>query len=275
MLELALRIPGHASEDVLDRLLLIAPHGVHEVPRGDEMELRVRGAAEEMPTAAAVAATAGELQHTLAQRALPDEWDARRRIDYEPRVVAGRIVVRPEWAPAADEGLIDLVLGESDAFGAGEHPTTWACLECLCSLATRGSLADLGCGSGVLAIAAALLGFDGVSAVDNSPIAVAATRANAERNGVEVGVEALDLCHAPPPPAAVVIANVPPLIHAQIARRVSDETCQLIASGVLTPAVDDVVDYYAEAGFTETDRRDCGGWAVLTLSRSRASSDRP
>jgi ribosomal protein L11 methyltransferase len=242
---------------------------VYELPRGDEVELRVRGGDEEMPTREAVAATAGEWADTLTKRFVPDDWHARRLLDYEPRVVAGRLVVRPAWAPPAAHGLIDLVLEEADAFGAGGHPTTWACLERVCALEPGGTFADLGCGSGVLAIAASLLGFDDVIAVDHSQSALAATRANAERNGVTVRLESTDLCDQPAPAARVVIANVPQSIHASIAMRLADETETLIASGVLISAADAVADCYANAGLTEAERRESGGWAVLTLSRPR------
>ena len=112
--------------------------------------------------------------------------------------------MRPPWArPAAAEG-IDIVIDPGQAFGTGAHPTTRLCLELLLELAgRRGPLADLGCGSGVLAIAAAKLGFSPVGAVDHEVAAVEATRANARANGVTLDrVERVDLRTEPAPVAA-------------------------------------------------------------------------
>ena len=87
-------------------------------------------------------------------------------------------------ARAARPGAIDLVVDPGQAFGTGSHPTTRLSLELLLELEPRGSLADLGCGSGVLAIAAAKLGFGPVTAIDHEPAALEATRDNAAANGV-------------------------------------------------------------------------------------------
>src|SRR4051812_20025635 len=99
MIEIALRVPHDVVEEVLDRLLLIAPHGAYEVPVGDEVELRVRGSRAELPTRDAVVAAACGHEHAISERELPDDWASRRLIDYQPHVVAGRLVVRPGWAP--------------------------------------------------------------------------------------------------------------------------------------------------------------------------------
>ena len=267
MHELALRVPAFASEDVLDRLLPLAPYGIHEVVAGDQVELRVRGPQDELPSAAAVAASAGSWPHELSEREVPDDWDARRRLDYEPRVVAGRLIVRPPWAPPAPPGVLDVVLEERDAFGGGGHPTTWACLEALFELEPSGSLADLGCGSGVLAIAAAQLGFDPLVAVDREASALEVTRVNAEVTEVSVEARQLDLMADRPPPARTVVANVPPEVHSAIAGRISTETDIVLASGLLATAADHVADLYTAAGFSEHSRSELGGWAVLILRR--------
>ena len=268
MHELALLVPALASEDVLDRLLPLAPYGIYEVAAGDQVELRVRGQQDELPSAAAVVATAASWPHELREREVPDDWVARRLLDYEPHGVAGRLVVRPAWAPPPPPDMLDVVLEERDAFGGGGHPTTWACLEALFELEPSGSLADLGCGSGVLAITAARLGFDPLVAVDREASALEATRANAELNRIAIEMQQLDLMADPPPPARTVAANVPPDVHAVIAQRISSETETVLASGVLTTAADDVADLYAAAGFRVDSRAELGGWAVLILRRA-------
>ena len=101
------------------------------------------------------------------------------------------------------------MIDPAQAFGTGAHPTTRLSLELLLGLEPRGSLADVGCGSGVLAIAAALLGFEPVMALDNDPAAVDATLENARANGVELAaVERLDVRSDPLPPASVMTANL-------------------------------------------------------------------
>ena len=268
MRELAIRVPAYAVEDVLDGLLLMAPHGVHEVPRGAEVELRVRGGPDELPPAAAVVAAAGEWGRSLRERHVPDDWRERRAADHEPLVIAGRLAVRPAWAPEPDDGLLDVALEDQEAFGVGTHPTTRACLQALCALEPAGAFADLGCGSGVLAIAAARLGWSPVAAIDHEPHAVAATRANAARNGVAVDVRQGDLAATPAPRAAAIAANVPLDLHAAIATTMADVPRTLIASGVLAEHADAAARAYAAAGLHEVQRTVESGWAVLVLRRA-------
>ena len=148
---------------------------------------------------------------------MPDDPHERRLFDYEPIVVADRLVVRPDVGARPPAGLLDVVLADDSAFGVGTHPTTRMCLEALCALQPSGAALDLGCGAGVLAIAAALLGWEPVVAVDRSPEAIAATRANAERSGVRVDAREGDVAALATTPAAVVLANVPLAAHHAIA----------------------------------------------------------
>ncbi|HEY5142999.1 MAG TPA: 50S ribosomal protein L11 methyltransferase [Solirubrobacteraceae bacterium] len=280
MRELAIRVPAGAVEAVLDDLLAIAPHGVHEVARGDEVELRLRGDEVELPPRAAVAAAAGAWGASLSERDVPDDWPARRAADHEPLIIAGRLAVRPAWAPPPADGLIDVVLAHRRAFGSGGHPTTRACLEALCALKPAGSFADLGCGAGLLAIGAAKLGWAPVAAIDVQEEAVEAVRANAARNGVLIDAWIGDLAHEPPPPAAALAANVPPALHEAIAARLEAPPDVLIASGILEEEADRVQRAYAGAGLREADRSTTAGWAVLVLrslplSRRASARRRP
>ena len=175
-------MPAAALEDVLDRLLPIVPDGVRERPTGvHNLELRMRG--DTVPPLAVLTSALGPLPHEIHEHEVSDDWRERRLAEYSSDVIGGRIVVRPPWAPPPDPGLIDVVLAESSAFGSGMHPTTRACLELLLELEPGGSFADLGCGSGVLAIVAARLGWGPLVAVDVQPLSVQTARENAERNG--------------------------------------------------------------------------------------------
>jgi ribosomal protein L11 methyltransferase len=100
------------------------------------------------------------------------------------------------------------VIDPGRAFGTGAHVTTRLCVELLARTESKGSLLDVGCGSGVLGIAAVRLGFREVMCVDDDPVAVETTRANAVANGVELDVRVLDGETEALPPADVAVANV-------------------------------------------------------------------
>ena len=191
--------------------------------------------------------------------------------DHDPIVIGGRLAIRPLWAPPPAEGLIDVVLEHRRVFGSGEHPTTRACLEALCTLDPVGSLADLGCGAGLLAITAAKLGWAPVAAIDRQDDAVQAVRANALRNGVLIDAWHADLATEPAPPADALAANVPLALHEAIAARLDNPPTLLIASGVREDESERMLSAYAGAGLREAGRRTVSGWAVLVL-RSRPFS---
>jgi ribosomal protein L11 methyltransferase len=258
MRELAVRVPAGAVEEALDALLPIAPHGVIEVPRGDEVELRIRGDADRAAVLAAWDAP-------IREREVPDDWRERRLSDYEPIVIADRLVVRPAWAPPPADGLLDVVLADDSAFGVGTHPTTRMCLEALCALEPSGAALDLGCGSGVLAVAAALLGWQPVTAVDRSPEAIAATRANASRSGAIVDAREGDVAELANTPAHVVLANVPLPAHEAIVQALTTPPPVLIASGVQAADAAACAQAYAGRGASASRPVVRTGWVALTL----------
>lgn len=130
-----------------------------------------------------------------------DEWKR-----FHVPAVVGALWIGPPWEqPAADRTAI--VVDPGLAFGTGSHATTRLCLELLQEL-ERGSVLDVGCGSGVLAIAAAKLGFGPVVAVDSDGAAVEASLRNAAQNGVEVDIRQADALADPLPDADLVLANI-------------------------------------------------------------------
>jgi ribosomal protein L11 methyltransferase len=266
MREIVLTVPRAAVEEVLDRLLPVIPGGVREVPHGHHVELRIRGA--DLPAKAELKAAVGRWPHKLSECAVSDDWRERRLADYEAEVIAGRLVVRPDWAPVAAPGVIDIALGESAAFGVGAHPTTRVCLELLLEFEPRGSFADLGCGTGVLAIVAARLGWAPVTAVDVRAESVAAARANAARNGVAVQVQEIDLTTRPAPRADGFAANVPVELHEVLARSWEDPLSHFgIVSGFGPDEVARVADAYAARGLRESVRVQRDGWVIALLRR--------
>ncbi len=119
--------------------------------------------------------------------ALEDKnWEREWMKNYKPIPFGKRLWVCPSWLTPPDPAAINMLLDPGLAFGTGTHPTTAMCLQWLDGHDVAGQTAiDFGCGSGILAIAAALLGAEKIYCVDNDPQALLATRENAERNGVQ------------------------------------------------------------------------------------------
>jgi ribosomal protein L11 methyltransferase len=162
-------------------------------------------------------------------------------------------------------GVTEIVIDPGRAFGTGSHPTTRMSLELMLDLGDRGSFADLGCGSGVLAIAAAKLGFTPVAAFDSDAGAIEATRANARDNGVVLDrVERWDLRRDAPPPALTVTANLMRPLLLQLAPRLERPEA-LILSGLLDEEADEVAAAFAP--LREQRRLSDRGWTALLLGQ--------
>ncbi len=202
--------------------------------------------------------------------ALPqdDGWRRALRAFHRPVEVAGRVLVRPPWAPPRPP-LLDVVVEPGMAFGTGQHETTRACLELLARLPAAGrSLLDAGCGSGVLAIAARRLGFDPVWALDADPAAVEATVANARRNGVGLRVARRSFGCDALPAADVVVANLTGgLLRALAAALPEPAPRALVASGMRPDEAAGVEAAMARRGLAASRRVDDGGWATMLLER--------
>jgi ribosomal protein L11 methyltransferase len=183
-------------------------------------------------------------------------WEERWR-DFHRPVQVGSLWVGPPWEVAPETGMV-VVVDPGRAFGTGAHATTQLCLELLQEL-VPGSLLDVGCGSGVLSIAAALLGYGPVLGVDTEEAAVAATRANALVNGVEVRAE-LVASDAALPAADVIVANISVAAVHSLAGRV--DAAHVVTSGYLQP------DEPALPGYRQVERRHLDGWAADLHVRS-------
>ena len=152
-----------------------------------------------------------------------------------------------------------MVVDPGQAFGTGAHATTRLCLELLVE-AARGSLLDLGCGSGVLAIAAAKLGFAPVTALDSDELAVAIARENAHRNGVEIEIRAADALRDDLPQTDIAVANIELGPVTALASRVRARTW--ITSGYRPH------DPFELPGWRSVERRESDGWAADRLERA-------
>ncbi len=255
---------------MLAALLELAPSGVEQVDHpsrvaGGEgfVEYALYGAPGELPAFPEGEAEVGGVLVSVRGEEVPEDWAERWKQFHQPVLVGGRVWVRPPWAePRAD--AIDLVIDPGQAFGTGAHPTTKLSLELMLDLEPGGSFADLGCGSGVLAIAAALLGFAPITAVDYERPALEATRANAAANQVDVDtVERLNLREQPPPAAQTVAANLTRPLLLEVARRMDDPPRALVVSGVLDSEADEVAAAFAP--LVERRRLSELGWTALLL----------
>jgi ribosomal protein L11 methyltransferase len=268
LIRLGVRVRRDDAELVLAELLELAPGGVEESDDGDVVEYAVYGAPGELPDLPDLRAAAGKALVEVTTNAVPDDWDERWKAFHQP-VRIGDLFVRPPWtAPRA--GLLDVVIDPAQAFGTGAHPTTRLCLELLLGLDPGGALVDVGCGSGVLAVAAARLGWGPVLGIDHERASVQATRDNAAANGVSVQTRRHDLLRdGPVEGAPTVLANLlrPLLLRVAHDGFAGAQPDALIAGGLLTHEGDEVAAAFAEIGLRETARRHGGEWIALLLQR--------
>jgi ribosomal protein L11 methyltransferase len=265
VLALILRVASPEVEEVLDAILPALPGGIHLRPEGEQTSMTVYptpGA----PSGDELRRLSGSRLIELSEAEAPDDWRQRRLDRYEPLIVAERFLLRPDWAPASeDPSLIEIVLEQSAAFGTGLHPTTQACLATLAAAEPSGSFADYGCGSGVLSIAAARLGWSPVVAVDVEETSVDATRRNAEANGVEIDARRLDLTSDPPPEAETIAANIPPGVQTALAGRIDRAPALLIASGFHPDEIPEVAAAWGAHGLQVSDEVRANEWSVLVM----------
>jgi ribosomal protein L11 methyltransferase len=248
-------------EPVLAELLDLVPAGLEERDvDAATVEYVLYGAPGELPALGHVRAAAGGALVDVTTSELPDDWAQRWR-SFHAALDVGPLRVRPPWEPPRPQAL-DVVIDPGQAFGTGSHPSTRLTLELLTGLEPTGPLADWGCGSGVLAVAAAKLGFEPVRACDHDPAAIAATREAAEANGVTVETSRCDLRRGPGPWAPVVLANLVRPLLLELAGHLGEPPRDLIVSGLEGDEADEVAAAFA---LDEAARRSAGGWTAIHL----------
>jgi ribosomal protein L11 methyltransferase len=271
LIRLAVRCRPEQAEQVLAELVAAYPDGVEEAEGPGYVEYALYGAPGELPELPALEAMAGDGLVEVETEEVPDDWADRWRDFHRPRTVAGTVYLRPPWEAPTQDALIDVVIDPGQAFGTGSHPTTAMCLELLCEAAAHGvggSLADWGTGSGVLAVAAAKLGWSPVLACDNDRAAIEHARANAEANRVGIDLARCDVRAEAPPAATTVTANLTrPLLAAALAWPI-DETQRVICSGLLVSELDEIAELAGNRGLSERRRLTEGDWGALSLVRS-------
>ncbi|OJH45501.1 50S ribosomal protein L11 methyltransferase [Paracoccus sp. SM22M-07] len=274
-----------AAEDLAEACEDLTPEpvgtGVFEIEDGSE-RWEVGAYFTESPDEiglALLAAAHGANPFVISE--LPEvDWVAHVRRELTP-VHAGRFYVHGSHnADEIPDGVEPLWIEAAMAFGTGHHNTTKGCLEALDRLATEGfkatRIADIGCGTAVLAMGAARLWQVTVLASDIDPVAVDTAAANVIANGLDgrvVCMEAAGFEHPTLEQAApydLVLANIlkQPLIDlaGDMARNVA-QAGKIILSGILTTQADEVVEAYGKTGFTLDRRDDQGDWTTLVLTR--------
>jgi ribosomal protein L11 methyltransferase len=273
LIRLAVRCAPDQAEVVLAELTVLAPNGVEEERGPGYVEYAIYGGEGELPELGEIDAVVGAGTVEVSATEIPDDWADRWRDFHKPLLVGGRLWLRPSWEPPR-EGAIDLVIDPGQAFGTGAHPTTRLCLEFLLELEATGDaagpLTDLGTGSGVLAIAAAKLGWDPVEGYDHEQPALEAAAANAAANGVQLAFQRANLRETLPALPPTVVANMTaPILRAVAEHLPSDERTPttLVLSGLLPTELDETAAAFEAAGMAEVDRRRDGEWAGLLLRR--------
>jgi ribosomal protein L11 methyltransferase len=296
VIRLAVRVSSEQAEMVLAELLELTPAGVEEVQVGaDTVEYAVYGAPGELPDLPDLRALAGDALVEISTSEIADDWQERWKGFHRPVLIAApspqdseaavvpALHVRPPWeAPSSqhDGPVREIVIDPGQAFGTGAHASTRMCLELLLELSacerSRGALLDVGTGSGVLAIAAAGLGFDPVLGLDHERESVHAARENAAVNEVELEVRRFDLREQVLPwmdgtgsraAPIVVLANLLRPLLLELARSMQCTPAHLIAGGLLREEADEISGAFAERlGLGERERRSSGEWTALWLT---------
>lgn len=248
-------MPLGERESAIAHLLDLTPSGFEEIEDGNEVEFAAYVDAKVEPAIRSVFADAV---------AVPVEpgWEDRWREFHRP-VWAGGVWLGPPWE-VPPVGALTVVIDPGRAFGTGAHATTRLCVELLAGLDRRGSLLDVGCGSGVLAIAAARLGFGPILAIDDDPIAVEVTAANAAANSVELETRLLDAETGLLPAADVAVANI--LLRPVEAILARLDSTVAITAGYLTG------ERPQACGWEGRTHRELDGWSADVLVRDPSSA---
>jgi ribosomal protein L11 methyltransferase len=293
VIRLAVRVAAEQAEVVLAELLELAPAGVEELQIAtDTIEYAVYGAPGELPSLPDLRAVAGGALVEISTTEIAEDWHERWRLFHRPILIPAPVDclrtlpalhVRPPWeAPSErrDAPVRELVIDPGQAFGTGAHATTRLCLELLleltCSEPAAGALLDVGTGSGVLAIAAAALGYEPVLGLDHERESVLAAGENARVNGVQMEVRRFELRSQALPwmddrgtPAGplVVLANLLRPLLLELAATMPSAPAHMIVSGLLCEEADEVAAAFTERlGMREHLRRSGGEWAAVWLT---------
>ena len=254
LLRHTVRIAAACYEEAMAALVDCFPGGFEEEVHGASVLLSTC-----LPEGSRLALPAG---YTAVEEPVAAGWRDGWKAFHRP-VVLGRFWIGPPWladeAPPASEKV---VIEPAQAFGTGAHGSTRATIELLLDLPPGGPILDIGCGSGVLSIVAARLGYAPVRALDMDPLAVEATRENAARNGATITADRADALTDPLPPVPFALANLqreilePLFVHDGLPD-------SIVVSGLLED------EPFAPVGWRSEAVRVHDGWRAEHLLRAR------
>lgn len=200
-----------------------------------------------------------------------EDWADKWKAFFKPTPVGERLFIRPVWIDdynAGDRAVLNIEPGA--AFGTGTHDTTQLCLETLDKIIKDGdTVLDIGCGSGILAIASMLLGASEGFGVDIDELAVKTARENGKMNGLdepELKFVCGDLADKVTKKYDVVVANIVAdiiILFSTQVRAFMKQGAKFIASGIIDTRADEVVTALKNAGLKLTERIEQGGWVCL------------
>lgn len=208
------------------------------------------------------------------------DWQTSWKKHFQPILIGKRLLITPPWITIEESGRKVIVLEPGMAFGTGLHPSTRLCLEAFEDHLHAGdNILDIGCGTGILSIAAVLLGANHVLAMDTDDVAVQATKENAERNlvaeyiQVERGsLEQVKALQTEPQKNDLIVANILShvligLIQSGLATYVKPEG-RIILSGILAEQIDPLVNLAEDTDLELIDVRSEKDWRVLIFKRN-------
>jgi ribosomal protein L11 methyltransferase len=295
-LEVSLTVNGELAEAVADVLSRYAPNGVALQPEVGKDEFEPRAISNHikvlayLPVDDAIQAKREGIDHGLwhlsqiqplpspAYRFIEEEdWSDLWKENYKPIPIGEKLLILPAWYPPPEGKRKAIILDPGMAFGTGLHPTTQLCLAAMEDHLTSGSsVVDLGCGSGILSIAAILLGARTVLAVDTDPIAVQNAQMNIERNGMieHIRVEEGSLQYLLDDEKHL---DLPDLLLANIYATILDDLIDtgllravrpqgiVILSGIMKNQTDSIQTKCESLGAEILENRQQGDWVALVL----------
>lgn len=210
----------------------------------------------------------------LSVREVDEEsWAENWKQFFKPIPVGRHLLIKPSWEETQEQGRIVIEIDPGMAFGTGTHETTRLCLEALEQIPLNGMrVADIGCGSGILSIAAALLGASLVQATDIDPVSLRQTQENAEANGVRDRIHPMhtSLLNGVEAPVNVLVSNILAEILIDMIpdmKEVLAEQAFIIFSGVITEKKEAVKKTLANHGYRLLQEKTDGGWVLLVAER--------
>lgn len=215
----------------------------------------------------------GEIQPATYAWVQEEDWANNWKAYFKPLRVGQRLVVIPSWETYdLQKGDVPIRLDPGMAFGTGTHATTALCLRQLERLVTPGArVLDVGTGSGILAIAARLLGAGHVTAIDTDPVAIQVARENAAKNGVELTISHGTIDQLPQEPYDLIVANIIASVIVDILPEVASRMAQgakFLASGIIAERKQEVLDAMLATWLLPLEAREENGWVAILAGKA-------